>query len=219
MARNSQVGPTSYALAGLLSIRSWTAYELTQQMNRALRWAWPRTEANIYNEVKRLVPLGLATSVEENNAGRARTRYEITERGRKAVTEWLRTEPAPVRVQFETLLRLFLADQAGLEELRASITATRRQARESIAEVLPIVEEYAGGALPYPGRAHLNVLFIAFMAEFFKTVLAWCDEAEAEIATWPDTAEVGITPGTRRMAQDAVQFYRSVLSGSPEVPR
>jgi len=213
------VSPTSFALVGLLSIRSWTAYELTQQMNRALRWAWPRTEANIYNEVKRLVPLGLANSVEETSAGRARTRYQVTERGREAVSEWLRTEPAPVRVQFETLLRLFLADQGGLDELRASITATRRHIRESIAEILPIVEEYAGDASPYPGRAHLNVLFIAFMADFFRTVLAWCDEAEREVATWPDTADVGLTPGTRGMAQKAAEFYRSVLADAQEVPR
>src|SRR3712207_430069 len=130
MPRSPQVSPTSFALVGLLSIRSWTAYELTQQMNRALRWAWPRTEANIYNEVKRLVPLGLATSVEETSAGRARTRYQVTERGREAVSEWLRTEPAPVRVQFEPLLRGFPRARGGLGRLRASIAATRRHIRE-----------------------------------------------------------------------------------------
>ena len=219
MTKVNPVSPTSHALLGLLAIRSWTAYELTQQMNRALRWAWPRTEANLYAEIKRLVPLGLATSGEEFTGGRSRTRYRVTEQGRSAIAEWLRTEPGPVRVQFETLLRLFLADQGSLDELRASISATRRQTIESIAEVLPIAEEYAGDAPPYPGRAHLNVLFIAFMADFFRTVLTWCDAAEQEIATWPETAEVGLTAGTRRMVDDVVEFYRSVLSEGQEAAR
>ena len=60
----SQLSPTTYALLGLLAIRSWTAYELTGQMRRALRYAWPRSEANVYSEIKRLVLRGLAEAVE-----------------------------------------------------------------------------------------------------------------------------------------------------------
>lgn len=61
-----------------------TAYELTQQMRRALRWAWPRSEANLYGEIKRLVPPGLAHAVEEDNGRRTRTR-QITDDGRTGV--------------------------------------------------------------------------------------------------------------------------------------
>jgi DNA-binding PadR family transcriptional regulator len=211
MFSKQRVSTTAHALVGLLAVRSWTAYELTQQMRRALRWAWPRTEANLYNETKRLVPLGLATSVEEDHGGRSRTRYQITEDGREALSAWLRTAPAPVQVQFETLLRVFFADQGSLEELTDAITATRRQTIESVAELVHVIEEYAGDDPPFPDRAHLNVLFIHFMADFVRLVLDWCDEAEAEIATWPDTAGVGITPGTRRMVEDARDFYRSIV--------
>lgn len=61
------------------------------------------------------------------------------------------------------------------------------------------------------------MLFIAFMANFFRTVLEWCDEAEQEISTWPATADVGHTPGTRRMVDDALTFYRSVIDENSEV--
>ena len=46
---------TSYAILGLLSVRSWSAYELTDQMKRGLRYTWPRTETRIYQEPKHLV--------------------------------------------------------------------------------------------------------------------------------------------------------------------
>lgn len=217
MNRKHQITPTAHALVGLLAIRSWTAYELTQQMRRALRWAWPRTEANLYNEIKRLVPRGLASATEEESGGRVRTRYHVTEQGRTAVTEWLSTTPARVQVQFETLLRVFLADHGELRQLRDAIAATRGHIADIAEELLPVVEDYAGENPPYPGRAHLNALFIAFMANFFRTVLEWCDEAEQEISTWPGTADVGHTPGTRRMVEDALAFYRSVIDENREV--
>jgi PadR family transcriptional regulator AphA len=214
--KSKNISTTAQALLGLLAVRSWTAYELTGQMRRALRYGWPRSEANLYSEIKRLVPLGLARSIDEDSGARTRARYEITPKGRKTLSEWLTTEPAPVQVQFETLLRVFLADQGGLEELTSAVRATRRQTREAIGEVLPIVEDYAGDEPPYPDRAHLNVLFIHFMAGFFRWVLEWCDEAEAEIATWPDTGGVGITPATRRMVDDALAFYLKTTQGDAE---
>src|SRR5262245_35683445 len=102
---------TSYAILGLLNIRHWSAYELTQQARRSLRYAWPKSESHLYAEPKRLVKLGLA-GVTEAPAGPVRTRqvYRITPAGRRALKRWLATEPAPPQLEFEALLRLFYAD-------------------------------------------------------------------------------------------------------------
>jgi PadR family transcriptional regulator, regulatory protein AphA len=204
---------TGQALLGLLSIRSWTAYELTQQMRRALRWAWPRSEANLYNEIKRLVPLGLAVAVEEEVGGRTRARYEITDDGRAAVASWLGTRPpAPPQVQAEALLRLFLADQGTPDDLRATIADTRHQIIEVMQDAILILEEYSSEHPPFPDRAHLNVLFIHFFVDYLHLVLNWCDEAEAEVDTWPDTtAGVGLTDGTRQMLVTGLARYRSTV--------
>jgi PadR family transcriptional regulator, regulatory protein AphA len=204
---------TARALLGLLAIRPWTAYELTGQMRRALRWAWPRSEANLYSEVKRLVPQGLASSVEEDEGGRARTRYEITGAGQAEVASWLGTHPpAPPQVQIEALLRVFLADLGTVDDLARTIEETRAQILDIVEEAVPILQDYTSGEPPFPERAHLNVLFMHFFAGFVAQVLAWCDDAEAEVATWRGTtAGVGLTPGTRRMLEDALAGYRALL--------
>lgn len=207
---------TTNALLGLLSLRPWTAYDLTAQMRRALRYAWPRTEANLYSEIKQLAARGFAVASEEEMGGRVRTRYEITDEGKEAVAEWLRSEPGPVQVKAETLLRVFLADQGDKESLLAAIQATRGQMHEAITDALPAVEDYAGDSPPFPDRAHLNGLFIAFIADFVRVVVDWCETAEREIASWPDTAGVGHTDGTRRMVNDALAYYRSVLDGGAD---
>jgi DNA-binding PadR family transcriptional regulator len=64
---------TSYAILGLLSLRSWTSYELAEQMRRALGLFWPRAESGIYREPKKLEAHGLARSTTEYVGERART--------------------------------------------------------------------------------------------------------------------------------------------------
>lgn len=210
MPPNSSI--TQRALLGLLSIRPWTAYELTHQMRRALRWAWPRSEANLYSEVKRLVPRGLATAVEEEVGGRSRTKYDVTERGRAEVSAWLESQPpAPPQVEFEALLRLFLADQGTVDQLRRTIAETRGQILERLEGLVDIAQDYLDEP-PFPERAHLNALFMHFSEGFVRLVLTWCDDVEAEIETWPGTTTaVGLTPGTRRMLEDTLAYHRSTL--------
>src|SRR5262249_1985196 len=81
MAREGPT-PTSHALLGLLAIRPWTAYELTRQVTRSMRYFWPRSAAHVYGELKRLERLGLAAATVEHQGSRPRTSYQITEPGR-----------------------------------------------------------------------------------------------------------------------------------------
>ena len=46
---------TSFALLGLLGIKSWTAYEIVAQIQRGAHFFWPRSEAHLYAELKRIV--------------------------------------------------------------------------------------------------------------------------------------------------------------------
>jgi DNA-binding PadR family transcriptional regulator len=168
-------------------------------MQRALRWAWPRSEAGVYAEIKKLAPAGLATAVEEEVGNRTRTRYEITDAGREAARAWLRTEPAEPRVELEILLRVFLADLGEPDDLRQALAATRRQVAEQLGTLGDILEQYAGDDAPFPDRAHLNVLFLRFSTTRLTHLLDWCDAVEAELDTWSSTVGVGTTTRIRQL--------------------
>ena len=84
---------STYALLGLLSLRPWSAYELAQQATRSLRYAHPRTESHLYEEAKRLLRLGWATTEVEHHGRRSRTIYEITDDGGRALQDWFATPP------------------------------------------------------------------------------------------------------------------------------
>src|ERR1700751_3135599 len=81
---------TSYAVLGLLAVRPWSSYELTQQMDRSLGRVWPRAVSKLYEEPKKLTAHGLARSAVQQNGQRTRTVYAITAEGRRALGEWVR---------------------------------------------------------------------------------------------------------------------------------
>src|SRR5512139_3357298 len=103
-----ELTPTSYAMLGLLSLRPWTTYELAKQMQRSVRWFWPRAERKLYEEPKRLAALGLAATESAPTGRRPSTRYEITPAGRQALAAWLRAGPgAPMQIEMEPMVRVF----------------------------------------------------------------------------------------------------------------
>jgi DNA-binding PadR family transcriptional regulator len=86
----SDLSLTSFALLALLSIRSWSAYELTSYMREStLRAVWPRAASHIYSELKRLEKDELASSEEARQGGRKRSVYSITPEGREALRSWV----------------------------------------------------------------------------------------------------------------------------------
>src|SRR4029453_18072701 len=116
---------TAYAILGMLALRPWSAYELTQQTRRSLDYCWPTAESVLYSEPKRLVRFGLATAKRQAAGRRSRTVYTLTHQGRHVLAQWLATPPSPPSVEVEAMLRLLYADQGSKQDLLAAVRAAR----------------------------------------------------------------------------------------------
>lgn len=193
---------TSFAILGLLGLQPWTAYELVAQTRRSLHYFWPRSEAHVYAELKRLVERGHADAEMVEGRRGQRTLYTITPKGRTALQDWLGTEPAPPTIEVEALLRLLLADQGTIKDLRAAVETTARQARELRDRSLALGEELLNTGGPFPQRLHLTERVVALYGEFVLLLGRWCDETSDEVETWSDTSDIGLTPrGRERLEQ------------------
>jgi PadR family transcriptional regulator AphA len=195
---------TSFAILGLLSLQPWTAYELVAQSKRSLHWFWPRSEAHLYAELKRLVERGHAEAEVVAGRRRQRTRYTITPQGRAALDDWLGTEPAKPSIEVEALLRMILADQGSVEDLRAALESTARQVREVRTNGIALTQDLLATGGPFPQRLHLTERAVTFYADFLRLVLRWCNETLAEIDTWPDIRDVGLTPKARERLERVI---------------
>jgi PadR family transcriptional regulator AphA len=193
---------TSFAVLGLLGLQPWPAYDLVAQARRSLHYFWPRSEAHLYAELKRLVERGHAYAEVVEGRRRQATRYTITPQGRDALEEWLATEPAPPTIEIEALLRVLFADHGSLQDLRAAVLATARQTSDLRIGLVVLGEEVLTTGGPFPERLHLVERVGALYGEFLLLLQRWCEETLVEIETWPDTRELGLTPeGRSRLAQ------------------
>lgn len=217
--------PHTYGLLGMLAVRPWTSYELTRQVRRSLQFIWPTSEGHLYREQGRLVKLGWAR-VEEEPAGlRTRKRYSITKKGRRALAEWLSTEPQQPILQVEGIMRTFFADQGSPAQLVASMEATSRDARAMLDELLGFVDEYLEeggpmsmieadrsgpgtvreefrGRLMYPERLHVVAMSIDVITQLLETIDLFFAAAADEVSSWSDTTDSALAPRTRQRLED-----------------
>jgi DNA-binding PadR family transcriptional regulator len=177
---------TAYAILGLLAIRSWTTYELAQQMRRSLRHFWPRAESRIYEEPKRLVAEGLARASSEFTGQRPRTVYSITPKGRRRLARWLEKPGAAPVLEFEGLLKVWLSENATKTAALANIAAMRTWAAERERENVGFAREILTGSGPFPERVAQIVVVGKFLTDFADMVGAWADWAVDVVDGWPD---------------------------------
>lgn len=180
----SELTTTSFAILSLLAVRSWTTYELAQQMERSVGAMWPRAASVVYQEPKRLVQRGLATAETQYTGRRASTVYSITAEGRSALASWLADPGDPPSVEHEALLKVAFADHGSIDGLRANLAAIREQAEADLAYSKRRMREYAETGGPYPHRLPVIALATRYFVERDRALVDWARWAEGAVSQW-----------------------------------
>lgn len=185
MTRNeSSLGTTSFAILGQLAWGDATTYELVKAMSRNLRFLWPRAESRIYDEAKRLVAAGLATTSGGLTGRRRHTTYAISPAGREALRDWLSSTPAAISLHSEALLRVILGGEGTPENLLAAAGAIRDHAEAMLAVGAPLGREYLAGHHPQQHEVHLRALTFDYLYSWAQLNLAWAERTTEEISRW-----------------------------------
>jgi PadR family transcriptional regulator, regulatory protein AphA len=182
---------TSYAVLAQVAVRPWSTYELVQQRVRYFRYVWPRAESAIYREVKRLSSMGLLEAKQEHVGKRARTVYSITEPGREALREWLGTPVSPFAMDFEAMIRLFVAPLGTKDEIVATLELVLDDAREMLRFSGQVKQEFLDGMAVTQDQVYIRVLAVDFFISLLNTVEAWAQRTLDEIESWDDLSPDG----------------------------
>lgn len=136
-----RLSASSAVILGLLGRESpQTTYEMMSYVELSIGYFWPFPPSQMYAETKRLEAAGLIEGSQED-FGRRRRQYSITDEGRVALEEWLR-EPAGRHTEIRDfgLLKLFIADAApsvsvdGLIDEQVHLHGARLAEYEALAE-------------------------------------------------------------------------------------
>jgi PadR family transcriptional regulator, regulatory protein AphA len=211
-AGGKELTTTSYAILGLLAIGEWTTYELAQQMQRSLHNFWPRAERRIYDEPKLLVAHGLAQARTEYTGRRPRTVYAITPEGRAALRAWLAQPGAGPSLEFEALLKVFLADHGSKQALLANLRGIQAWAEQEHRQGIQLVRDYLQTGGPFPDRLHIIALMVRFLGfEWGAAVHRWATWAEQEVLGWPQIHDV---EPNRRALEDYLRLAKDQLQAA-----
>jgi len=182
---------TSYAVLAQVAVHPWSTYELAQQRVRYFRYVWPRAESAIYREVKRLSSMGLLDGKKEHVGRRARTVYSITEKGREALREWLSTPVAPFAMDFEAMIRLFVAPLGTKEQIVTTFNQVQDDVREMLLFAGEVKREFLEGIAVTQDQVYIRALAVDFFISLLNMVDAWAERTLEEIESWDDLSPDG----------------------------
>jgi DNA-binding PadR family transcriptional regulator len=105
-----------YALLGVLEARPMTGYELARFFDGSTAWVWSAPHSNIYPALRKMEAEGLLEAETDIKGEKLeRTSYSITGEGRRALKNWVVSDPGPP-TRDPLLLRLIFADIVDPEE-------------------------------------------------------------------------------------------------------
>lgn len=113
---------TSYALLAMLQeFGEMTSYGIKQAMESTIENFWPVPHTTAYEEPARLAGAGYLAAHQEEG-GRRRRVYSLTDLGREALAEWAADpEVTPPQLRDEAILKVFAgADPDGLQDARVA---------------------------------------------------------------------------------------------------
>jgi DNA-binding PadR family transcriptional regulator len=137
---------------------------------------WSAAPSQWYAEPKRLAQAGYLESRKGPGQTRERTHYTLTEKGREALEEWVRTPAELPRIQQESVVRLLAGDLVDPAAVREGLSAMRAEIDEAAAAVDRARSQWQP-ALPH--RAHLLDVNHRYAAKMLDLQREWLGEAEA----------------------------------------
>ena len=179
---------TSYAVLAQLAVRPWSTYELAQQRVRYFRYVWPRAESAIYREESTTGRHAAGRGQAPDTWKRPRTVYSITEAGRQALREWLATPVSPFAMDFEAMIRLFIAPLGTKEQLVTTLEQVRDDAQEMLRFGGAVKQEFLDGRAVLQDQVYIRALAVDFFISLLTTVDGWAERTLSEIQGWEDLA-------------------------------
>ena len=147
--------PPSYLMLGMLRLGARSGYAIKKAADVSTRFFWPTSLAQVYPELGQLERHGLVTRRDDPQGGRARSAYEITDKGEAALLAWLSsTREAPLQFRDEGVLRLFFADALSDEDQLALVRRLRQRAADAKAhmrdEIVPLANALEQDGTRFP---------------------------------------------------------------------
>ena len=175
---SSELTGLSYVVMNMIGRNGAGPHDLVQMARREQRLYWAGAESKFYEQPKRLEKLGYLTSEKTPGKTRERTHYRLTDKGIRALQEWLALPSPFPRIQNEAAIRVQASD---LADDPAVILHSLQPLRQEIAELAAILDEAEQREAQFPHRRRQLKLLHSLGRRLLHAHLDWIEEVEREL--------------------------------------
>ncbi|WP_026675023.1 PadR family transcriptional regulator [Alkalihalobacterium bogoriense] len=176
----AQENYTKYAILGLLTTECKTGYDIKQMIDRSLTYFWKISYGQIYPTLKKLVEEELATVTTTAQEGKPdKKEYEITEKGKQFLQQWLHESSAQLPIEKnELLLKLFFSRHQKTDTVIFQVEQYKVLQKEKWEALLAIEESILGCNSP-----DLNywLMTIDYGKHVTSACIEWCERTLAQL--------------------------------------
>jgi DNA-binding PadR family transcriptional regulator len=170
----TRLSPFSFAILVLVGRNGAGPHDLRRMAEQG-RVYWDAAPSQWYAEPKRLAEHGYLEAHKAPGRTHERTHYTLTQRGREALAEWVRTPAALPRIQNEPVVRLLAADLVPPANVREGLAAMGAGIDDALAQVQVAQQRFAP---ELPHRAHLLMVNHRYAQKLLELQREWLEEAE-----------------------------------------
>ena len=167
-------------ILGLLAHEDLTGYEIKHRIDASLSHFWGASYGSIYPTLNQLVDQGFAEKTNDPESPRNRQIYNITEKGREYLKNWLKDPVQRDEVRYETLLKLFFGSEAGSEITARHIRSFREKTEKALDDLLA-AKRILESCIDRDSTHRYYLLTAEFGIKTYSAYLEFCDEALQEL--------------------------------------
>lgn len=169
-----RLNATAGSLLGFLHRGPSSGWDLLATARVQIGQFWSITPSQVYRELAAMQAEGLIVAGE--SGPRDRRPYTLTDTGRQAFTEWIRSEPGPEVIRYPLLLTVAFGVHLEPDVLAGFLDRHRTEHAERLERYREVVAVAGGEMDPY-ARATLD-----FGIRYETAVLAWFDALPREVS-------------------------------------
>jgi hypothetical protein len=140
--------------------------------------------------------------------------------GGQVLREWLDTPVSPFAMDFEAMIRLFIAPLGTKEQLVATLQQVRDDAQEMLRFGGAVKQEFLDGRAALQDQVYIRAIAVDFFISQLSMVDDWAERTLAEIEGWKDLSPDGKNErGLEIFAQLPVPTPRELTDRAPLPPR
>lgn len=165
-----------YAILGMLDVvGEQSGYDLSTYFGMMAGHVWNADRPQIYRTLAKLQQDEWVSEREDENSGRGRKLYQITETGQVALQKWLETDWELINFRDPNLLKLFFGKRIPVERLRKQIADYRNMIKLWETQLIPTEQTIQSGAETLPDDAVFWLMAFEQGKLAIQMLIEWCD--------------------------------------------